>query len=299
MLLSFVGSDRRDSGRGLASDWEEIVRVLLLCLVWMAVPTALAEAYKVGPGDLLEISVWEVEDWEGQYRVDASGNLQLPLLGELNVMNKTLLEVREQIRTGLREGGFVQNPQVFLDIKEIVYKPIRVVGAVRNPGKIQTLSQNLYLLDVLAEVGGLLDTAGDKITIRRLDEKGIPVKPLVVSRAKLFFGSEQEREANNVAILPGYTIQVPPAQPMVISVLGEVNRQGQLVFSQDSEVTILRVLAMAGGLTDFARQGRITILRKSAGGLKPVEVDVRDIRKGDAQDEPMVHGDIVIVDARF
>jgi len=239
--------------------------------------------YRVGPGDLLQISVWEVDDWDGQYRIDTDGKLQLPLLGEVGVQDQTLVEVRKSIVEGLQKGGFVQNPNVFIDLVEAFYKPIRVTGAVRRPGKLSPFSHSLYLLDALAEAGGLLDTATDRIVILSGNENYE-----TIDYSKLI-----EQGIGNKMLEPGDTVAVPASQPMVISVLGEVNRQGQMVFSGQIEVTILRVIAAAGGFTDYARENRVTIHRK--GKDRPLEVDVRKIRTGENDDLPLQHDDLVIV----
>ncbi len=262
------------------------MRLLIWAFLLSVTTHAFSQSYRVGPGDVLSITVWEVEDWQGDYRVDAVGNLQLPLLGEVAVKDLTLIEVRDLIRQGLKEGGFVQNPQVFVDIKEVVYKPIRVIGAVKNPGKIVTFSQDLYLLDALAEVGGLLSSADDTVVVMRQGQN-----PFKASYRELIMEGKK-----NIPILPGDTVMVPTAQPIEISVLGEVNRQGQIIFSGGMEVTILRVLAAAGGFTDYARENRVTVRRR---GQDDIEVDVRSIRKGDTDDIPLKHDDVVIVGSRF
>ena len=276
---------------------------VLPILLWMATTSAMGQSdeqkydeqkYKVGPGDLLRISVLEVEGFLGDYRVDVGGKLQLPLLGELKVHGelkedeKTLVDVRNLIYDALKDDGFVKNPQVFVDIVEVVYKPIRVIGAVNRPGKITSMSQNLFLLDVLAEVGGLLDTATDTVMIMR---KGAnDGKPIRVSYTDLVFEGKE-----NHPIWPGDTIAVPVKKSLIISVLGEVNRQGQLMFGGATEVTILRVIAAAGGFTDYAKRTRISVRRRVNGKVTNIDVDVRKIQEGNTEDMELQHDDVVIV----
>ena len=243
-----------------------------------------AQGYQVGPGDVLKIEVLDVEGWANNYRIDVAGNLQLPLLGEIMVKDKTLLQVRNLISEGLKKGGFVVQPQVLIDMVDMVYKPIRVIGAVKSTGRLDLMSANLFLLDVLSEVGGLVDNAADMIIVMRA---GVTIQ---ISYSDLIFEGKK-----NIPILPGDTVAVPFAEPLLVSVLGEVNRQGQLEFNTTYETTILRVISAAGGFSDYAKRSRVSIRRRVDGKVENITVDVRKIQEEGAQDIAILNDDVIIV----
>ncbi|MDJ0839009.1 MAG: polysaccharide biosynthesis/export family protein [Acidobacteriota bacterium] len=277
------------------------MRLLLLAMLMMPLwNLALGQSYPVGPGDLLRINVLELEQITGDFRVDENGNLLLPLLKEVGVKDRTLLQIRNLIGEQLMKGGFVNSPQVFVDIVEVVYKPIRVIGAVKQPGKITSMSPDMNILDALAEVGGLMENADDEFVVKRKGPAGITNKTFKYSELI----KEDEKDKYH-PVLPGDTIAVPVKRPIIVSILGEVNRQGQMIFGGVTEVTILRVIAAAGGFTDYAKRGSVKIHRynEEKEGVEVIEVDVRrilDRGKNEAvtdknEDIEIKHDDVVIV----
>ena len=257
--------------------------------IWMLSSLAWAQVYQVGPGDKLKVSVIELEEIGSEYRIDFSGNLSLPLLEPLNVQDKTVTEVREAITEALKKG-FVNSPSVFVEIVEIEYMPIRVIGAVNNPGKLDGILQNIYLVDAITEAGGVLENAGDTISIMRR-AKGIN-ETLKISYSQLMIEAKPHL---NIPLFPGDTINIPVAQPLVVSVIGEVNKPGQHEFSRAHQVTILRVIAVSGGFTDYAKRNRVIVRRVNNGKSDEIDVNVRAIQEKGAEDFVIQHNDVVIV----
>src|SRR4030043_1786992 len=109
--------------------------------------------YKIGPEDLLEISVFEEEKLNKTVRVSSQGNINLPLLGILRVKGLTANELEREIRDLLAEK-YLQDPNVNVFIKEYRSQRISVIGAVEKPGVFEVTGQKT-ILDILAMAGGL------------------------------------------------------------------------------------------------------------------------------------------------
>ena len=109
--------------------------------------------YKIGPEDLLEISVFEEEKLNKIVRVSSQGNISLPLLGIIRVKGLTATELEKEIRDLLAEK-YLQDPHVSVFIKEYRNQRISVIGAVEKPGVFDVTGQKT-ILDMLAMAGGL------------------------------------------------------------------------------------------------------------------------------------------------
>jgi polysaccharide export outer membrane protein len=122
----------------------------------------------VGPGDLIEVSVFEVEELSKlRLRIPAEGVISVPLIGQIQAAGRTATELEDEIRTRLRQK-FMHNPQVAVFVHEHNSQRVTVMGAVRRGGVI-TLNRQLRLADALATAEGLADDA-DRIVyvVRRV-----------------------------------------------------------------------------------------------------------------------------------
>ncbi len=89
-------------------------------------------AYLIGPFDRLSIDVYGVPDLSKQVQADASGNIQLPLVGEVHASNQTTAQLAEAIETRLTR--FVRRPDVSVNVTESVSQVLTVDGQVMQPG---------------------------------------------------------------------------------------------------------------------------------------------------------------------
>jgi polysaccharide export outer membrane protein len=91
------------------------------------------EAYRIGPMDKLDVTVFQVKDLTGSVDVDAAGNITLPLVGSVQASGFTTAEVSKSIAERLR-GGYVKDPIVTVTVKDAVSQKVTVEGAVEKPG---------------------------------------------------------------------------------------------------------------------------------------------------------------------
>lgn len=109
--------------------------------------------YRIGPLDLLEISVFQVADLSKTVKVSASGQIALPLIGTVEAGGKTVSELESEIAAKLG-ATYLQSPQVSVFVKEATSQRVTVDGAVEKPG-IVPLAGPTTLLQTIAISGGL------------------------------------------------------------------------------------------------------------------------------------------------
>jgi polysaccharide export outer membrane protein len=141
-----------------------------------AASAASTSDYRIMSGDVLQITVFEVQDFNREAQVDAAGNIVLPLIGGVPAAGKTVHEVESEIAGRLR-AKYLQNPQVLVTIKDAVGLRVSVQGAVRTPGVVQ-IRGDTTLTTVLAQAQGFTDTADKSsvLIIRNTDQGRVAAK---------------------------------------------------------------------------------------------------------------------------
>ncbi len=249
--------------------------------------------YKVGAKDLLAISVFEIPELNLERRVSDSGSIDLPLLGEVAVAGMTTSEVRTRIES-LLTAKYVNRANVSVIVKEYANSPVSIVGAVQKPGPLN-ISGNWYLLQAISAAGGLTPQAGRRIFVLRRAANGLSDR-LEINVDDLLRGGSSNF---NIPIFPSDVVNVPARTPVKIFCLGEVKTPGALEFDSDDRITLLSVIAKAGGLTDRAARS-IRVKRRGPTG-KDVEMNLnfRRIVSGKDPDPVLLPDDVVVVKESF
>jgi polysaccharide export outer membrane protein len=247
--------------------------------------------YKIGPKDLLEITVLGVpEIAKLVVRVSEEGRITLPLLGEVGVGNLTKFEVEKKL-TGLAGEKVVLKPQVTVHILEYNSRRISVVGAIEKPGSFELIGRRTVLA-AIAEAGGLTRDAGEEIIVIRQLPGGENTS-IRISVDGLFVTGDP---ALNILLEPGDVVNVPVERMAPIYVFGQVKNPGALQVKRSSVPTLTQAIAQAGGFTDRANRKKVQIRRKDASGKElTITVNVRDILKGQKKDIPLMINDTVYV----
>ena len=268
---------------------------LLLAIAFVSSQSLSAQVgeYRLGSRDLLEVKVLEIPDLNVERRVNDAGSIDLPLIGQFNVAGRTATEVRAQLEELLR-ARYVNRANVSIIVKEHANKPISVLGAVAKPGSLN-ISGRYTLLEVIAAAGGLDQSAGKKIFVIRHAENGL-TDTLEIRRDDLLQNSST---LWNIPIFPSDVVNVPAKSTVTVFCLGEVETPGALQFDNDDRLTLLSVIAKAGGLTDRASK-TVLIKRKGPDG-KDVEtrVNYKAVISGKDADPILKADDIVIVQESF
>jgi polysaccharide biosynthesis/export protein len=274
-----------------------MLRSGVVCFLFLAAAAGFAQDqpgdYRIGSKDLLEIRVLEISELNVERRVADSGAIDLPLLGQVNIAGKTAVEIQQQLESLLR-AKYVNRANVSVIVKEFANKPVSIVGAVVRPGSLN-ISGRWYLLQAISAAGGLDATAGKKIFVLRRGDNGLS-DVLEIQRDDLLQGASPMW---NVPIFAGDVVNIPARSVVKVYCLGEVRQPGALEFDSDDRITLLSVIAKAGGLTDRASK-TILIKRKGADGKDTeTKVNYKAVIAGKEPDPPLKANDVVVVSESF
>jgi polysaccharide export outer membrane protein len=250
--------------------------------------------YKIGRQDLLEISVFDVEELDQTVRVADDGSITMPLLGSLNVSGLTKTELEQSIARLLAER-YVRNPQVTVFVKEYTSKQIAVSGAVKKPGNYEMLGRKT-LLEMISMAGGLDKDIGKQIIIFRQQSNGTTER-IPIDLRRLVYAADP---ALNITVVPNDIIYVPVIEKVRIFVSGAVRNPDLYEVPRDEPVTLLKAITLAGGTTDRAAQKKVQIMRTEEDGTRiTLVVNLKHIKRGKAED-PILHpDDIVLIPESF
>lgn len=132
--------------------WLRAAFILLVLVLGLAPPVAAEDVpYRLGPGDRLRISVFELPELSGEFNVGPTSQLSLPLLGRISADGLTPPELEAAIVERLVRGGGVKEPRVSVEI--VVYRPFFILGAVQQPGQYPYVP-NLTVLQAISIAGG-------------------------------------------------------------------------------------------------------------------------------------------------
>ncbi len=264
--------------------------LLALCAVLLSGQEKFTQEYRVGPKDLLEISVFGADELSRTVRVSEDGKITLPLLGEVLVDGLTKSELEKKLADLLGEK-YVQNPQVTVFIREYQSKRVSVLGAVEKPGPYQLLGR-LTLMQIVSEAGGLTRDAGSDIIIIRQLADGTSTS-LRISIDDLFLKGDAKL---NVPLEAGDIVNIPVDKLVAIYVFGQVKNPGALQVKKSAIPTLLQAIAQAGGFTDRAARGGVVIKRKDETGKEQeIKVNARRILSNKQPDIPLLENDTVYV----
>lgn len=152
-------------------------------------PSDAAADYALGSGDKLRVIVFGEPDLSGEFDVSGSGNVALPLIGQVRAKDLTLSEFEDAVEAKFSEG-YLNNPRVSVEV--LNYRPFYIYGEVENSGQYP-YTNGMTVLNAIAVAGGYTYRANtDRIYITRGE------------------GAEQTYPASqSVRVLPGDVVRVP------------------------------------------------------------------------------------------
>jgi polysaccharide biosynthesis/export protein len=238
---------------------------------------------KLGPGDLIEVNVYNVPELTTKARVSNSGDVYLPLVDYVHVEGLTQEEAQTVIEKRLTDGGFVRNPHVTIFVDEAASQGVTVIGEVAKPGIYpDTVNRKLY--QVISEAGGFTQSASRKIAIIRRNQ----AEPVHIDLPR----NLADDLSGNVDILPGDTISVPRAP--IIYVVGDVGRPSGLLVDNGT-LTVLQALALAGGTNHTAKMSGARIIRKTPSGMTETHIELKRMLEAKSPDVTLQADDILFV----
>lgn len=121
---------------------------------------AIEEDYKIAPMDTLKVSVFQVPDLSGDFEVDLTGNIAMPLIGNVKAVDKTARQLQDELEQQLA-AKYLQSPQVSVGVKASSRRSVTVDGSVRQPG-LFPVTAPLTLMQAIAMARGTDDTANPR-----------------------------------------------------------------------------------------------------------------------------------------
>lgn len=234
---------------------------------------SLVEGYILGPGDVIEISVIGRADFQGRVQVQTDGTIQLPYIGTLTAAEKTVLVLRDEIRTALIAGGYFADPAVQVGVATYASRYVTVLGEVGTPGLLP-VDRAYRLSEIIARVGGTRASGADDVILTRATGEELTLS----IRAASTGGG-----ANDPIVNPGDKLYVAVAEQFYI--YGQVNSPG--TYRVDRNMSLRMALARGGGLTALGSERRVRVIRDG--------VEIRSFNPND----PIRGGDVVVVGERF
>jgi polysaccharide export outer membrane protein len=257
--------------------------------------------YVLGPNDEIVVVAVDAEEITNKpMRIGLVGDINLPMVGRIRAGGMTVPQLETEIAERLKV--YVRQPQVSVNVTQFRSQPVTVLGSVRTPGVIQ-LEGRKSLVEVLSMAGGTLTEASLKITItRRKDSGPLPLasassndnSPYVVGEIDMRSIINASRPELNIQILPNDVITVPRA-PIVYAV-GQVNKPGGFALSEKDSVSVLQLIAMAGGTVPAANTSGAKVIRPVPGSTRTeLPINLKAIMAGKAKDILLQPEDILFV----
>jgi polysaccharide export outer membrane protein len=265
--------------------------------------------YLLGPGDVLDLRVYDEPQFSGPLVVNDEGKIEVPFVDEpIPATCRTDREIKKDIVAALAK--YIKRPQVSLRVTEMKSRPAAVVfGAVRVPQRVD-MKKRARLLELLAFSGGVTEQAGGNVQIFHT-EPVMCAEPGVEDLAKpidVYKPTDETQVAYEVYSLPDLRAGKPEANPIV--------RPGDIVIVQESQpvymtgavkspqgiflgggMQLKQAIAMVGGLSKEAKASQIVIWRRKVGVAEPekILVNFNDIRKEKIPDIALQPYDIIEV----
>jgi len=282
---------------------------------------------RIGPDDLLNITVFEAPEMNSTVRVSASGDISMQLLGAVHAAGLTPREIEFLLQAQLRRT-YMKDPHVAVFIQELQSHPVSVVGAVKMPGVFQ-IRGTKTVIEVLSMAQGLADDAGDTVLIlhggEQADSRGVDgqdaspdeaapaaqINKTIANRTASHYGPREKNgeivEVNlkkllesadstlNMAVRPGDVVKVPRAG--IVYVVGEVNKPGGFVLQNNESISVLQALALAQGTTHTSAISQARIIRTDplTGKRTEIPMNLGKIVSGKRPDALLQPKDIVFV----
>ena len=248
----------------------------LLALLLASGPThaqAPATEYRLGPGDVVRITVYQSPDLTLETRIGEAGTISYPLIGSVRIGGLGVTQAERAIADGLRTGNFLKAPQVSLMVVQVRANQVSVLGQVGRPGRFPIETADMRLSDLLATAGGIAPGGADILTLVGT-RNGQPFRKELDVQSVI----RSERRADDLFVQNGDVLYVERAP--VIYIYGEVQRPGTLRLERG--MTVMQVLASSGGLTLRGTEKGLRINRKGPDGkTQVVQPAMDDIVRAD------------------
>jgi len=265
-----------------------------------SVETQAQQPYLLGPGDLLEVTIDQIDHPTRRVQVSGSGFVNFPLIGRVKAKCRTELQLQQELTAAF--DRYIKEPSINVIVLERNSRtPVSISGAVRQNTKVPTIRQ-LRLTEVIAAAGGFTERTAGTIQILHTEplmcpEPGQEAESLPITGTAIPLQvvkiSDLLKGAGNLEMRPGDLVLVTEAEPVYIT--GSVVSPGSIMLRDN--LTLSRALATVGGTRKEAKVSEITIYRQIPGssGQEILKVDLAAIKKNQSPDVLLKPYDVIDV----
>ena len=257
--------------------------------------------YILGPEDQITVRVFAASDIPDKpSQIANDGTVTLSMVGRVQAAGLTVSQLQTALVTAYKK--YFKDPQVTVEVNDFRSQPVSVAGNVHSPGVAQ-LRGNRSLMEVIAQAGGLSVDAGDSVLVTRLLSEGTipvagaftdPTGKYSVAHINIRAIMSGKNPQDNILIKPHDVITVPRAR--MVYVLGNVNRPGGYVMTDNESVSLTQALALAGGWNLSASLSGARILRATGGAdREQIPANLKKIMDSKAVDPQMQPDDILYI----
>ena len=249
---------------------------------------------RIGPDDLIGIAVYDSPELSRAVRVDADGNIRLPMVRQRILATGLYpFELETSITTALIAENVLVNPVVTVSVVEYRSRPITVVGAVRSPTTFQATG-TVTLLDAISRAGGIAEDAGPVILVSRQPSSTNDKPAILTQRIPVRTLLNGDDPALNLKLEGGEEIRVPEAGRVFVA--GNVKKPGVYPITDGPESSVLKALALSQGLENFS--GHTAFIYRTEGngtGKNEIPIDLKKILDRKSPDVPLFANDMLYV----
>lgn len=233
----------------------------------------LSDGYVLGIGDVIQVSVLGRTEFDVRVQVQNDNTILLPFINNIVASNKTVLQLREEVRKALLAGGFYSDPAVVVNVVTYASRYVVVLGAVGNPG-IVPIDRSYRMSEIIARAGGSNTVGVDTVLLTRADgrQEHLSLDEIATS------GPDKDPVVN-----PGDKIFVEPAKTFYI--YGAISSPGS--YGIERGLTLQKAIARCGGLTALGSEKRIKVIRD---GVTIKKFGLTELIKD---------GDVIVIGERF
>lgn len=249
---------------------------------------------RLGRDDLIGITVYDSPELTRTVRVEADGRIRLPMLQQhILVAGLYPGDLENAIRVALVNEQILVDPIVTVSVVEYRSRPISVVGAVRDPVTLQA-SGTMTLLDALSQAGGLTSDAGGEILVNRPQVAADGTISSQLQQIPVHGLFDEADPSLNLTLQGGEVIRVPEAGR--VYVMGNVNKPGVFPITDGSESSVLKMLALSGGLEHYTRNtAYVYRMEGSTGPRSEIPIELKSIMDRKSPDVPLMADDILYI----
>ena len=239
-----------------------MIRILAVVLLTaLALPGLAQSPEKLGPGDMVHVTVFQQPDLTTDARVNDAGAINFPLVGTIKIGGQTTLDAANAIAKALKDGQYLKSPQVAVALTTVRSRQVSVLGLIVHPGRYPLEESHMKVPDLIAAAGGIAAGGSENVTVIR-DGKSQTVSALT----------------KNFDLKGGDTVYIERAP--VFYIYGEVIHAG--AYPVKAGMTVMQALSIGGGITPRGSERRIKLRRQEADGkTREYDASLVDVVKAD------------------